>query len=387
MNNPVDCSFEYVDNAKSLDRLLQHLAGAEQVAIDTEADSLHHFYEKVCLIQLSLDSRDGLEGRNFIVDPLVDLDLSNLMTALAEKLLILHYADYDLRMLRRGFGFAPKNQVFDTMAAAELLGYESISLSALVARHFGVELSKTSKKSDWSRRPLTEKQLAYAVKDTCYLHQLMEKLTAELQAMGRLDWHRETCAVRVAAAMSDRPPADEDNCWRIRGLRSLNDRQLALVRAAWHWRQNEAQKVDLPPFKIAGNPLLIYLAVWACENHDLDFSRKRAPNLPRNCNGRRLGRLVKALRGALSLPKDQLPSHRPRRLPTAPPENFESLRAECAHLAQSLELPPSLVASRATLFKIAAAQLKSAQDMLENIPGLVPWQAKLIEQAVRKVAK
>jgi len=111
----------YIDTDSGLLGLLSRLEEAPRIALDTEADSLHHYFEKVCLVQLSA----GEEGAA-IVDPLCGLDLSPLLGLLARKTLILHGADYDLRMMRLTFGFLPEGEVFDTMLAARLLGHEQI---------------------------------------------------------------------------------------------------------------------------------------------------------------------------------------------------------------------------------------------------------------------
>ena len=108
--------YVYVRERAAMGKLIERIGAAERVALDTEADSLHNYFEKVCLIQLSLG------GEHYLVDPLCDLDLSGFSEALAEKPLILHGGDYDLRMMRASMGFRPRREVFDTMIAAQLLG-------------------------------------------------------------------------------------------------------------------------------------------------------------------------------------------------------------------------------------------------------------------------
>mgnify|MGYP001077099340 CR=1 FL=1 len=153
-----------------------------EIALDTEADSLHHYFEKVCLIQLAAGEESA------IVDPLCGMDLSALLALLTCKPLILHGADYDLRMMRLTFGFLPEGEVFDTMLAARLLGYEEFGLASLVERFFGVRLSKGGQKSDWSRRPLSESQLRYAGDDTRYLLPLAARLREEMRLTLPAEW-------------------------------------------------------------------------------------------------------------------------------------------------------------------------------------------------------
>ena len=154
-----------------MERLIQRIDTAERVALDTEADSLHNYFEKVCLVQLSFG------GEHYLIDPLAGLDLNGLSEVLADKPLILHGGDYDLRMLRASIGFRPRREVFDTMIAAQLLGLEQIGLAALTERFFAITIGKAGQKSDWSRRPLSENQLRYAVNDTRFLERLADRCT------------------------------------------------------------------------------------------------------------------------------------------------------------------------------------------------------------------
>src|SRR5256885_2293626 len=128
---------EVIANSSQLRELLPQLQSVARVAIDTEADSLHCYREKLCLLQISVP------GGDFIVDPLADVDLAPLREALGEKELVLHGADYDLRLLRRNLDFVPK-RIFDTVIAARMLGAREFSYAALVKRYFEVELAKGS---------------------------------------------------------------------------------------------------------------------------------------------------------------------------------------------------------------------------------------------------
>ena len=126
LNTPASENYVYVRDHIAMDGLIARIATAERVALDTEADSLHNYFEKVCLIQLSLGDE------HYIVDPLAGLDLGGFLAALAEKPLILHGGDYDLRMMRASLDFHARGEVFDTMIAAQLLGIEQIGLAALI---------------------------------------------------------------------------------------------------------------------------------------------------------------------------------------------------------------------------------------------------------------
>jgi ribonuclease D len=144
-----------IDSEPKLAGYLPVLRSANWVAVDTEADSLHAYPEKVCLIQISTLSGDRL------VDPLARLDLNPLLDALTGHELIMHGADYDLRLLRKHHEFVP-SAIFDTMLAARLLGLRQFGLSHLVEKFLGVKLEKGPQKADWAVRPLTERMERYA---------------------------------------------------------------------------------------------------------------------------------------------------------------------------------------------------------------------------------
>ena len=202
-----------IDTEQKLAAFLPVLHAADWVAVDTEADSLHAYPEKVCLIQISTVSGDRL------VDPLARLNLDPLLDALSGHELIMHGADYDLRLLRKHHEFVP-SAIFDTMLAARLLGLRQFGLSHLVEKYLGVKLEKGPQKANWALRPLTERMERYARNDTHYLKPLADRLKPELEAKGRLAWHQESCARLIQDSTTHRP-ADMDSVWRIKGSHLL----------------------------------------------------------------------------------------------------------------------------------------------------------------------
>ena len=148
------------------------------------------------------------------------------------------------------------------MIAAQLLGIEQIGLAALIERNFAMTIGKEGQKSDWSQRPLSEKQLQYAVNDTRYLESLADRLADELEAKGRLEWHRESCRAMVQASGRDNP-RDPEDAWRLKGAGRLTRRQLAYLREVWRWRDGHARRFNRPPFKIFGNQQIFELIQWA----------------------------------------------------------------------------------------------------------------------------
>ena len=318
------------------------------------------------------------------MDPLCGMDLSALLALLARKPLILHGADYDLRMMRLTFGFLAEMEVFDTMLAARLLGYEEFGLAALVERFFGVRMSKGGQKSDWSKRPLSDAQVRYAGDDTRYLLPLAARLRGELERLGRAEWHRETCASMVLQASRENEK-DEDERWRIKGSFQLDRRQLNFLQALFRWRDREARGADRPPFHILGNQQLLDLAVRAAADPEGAFPP--GLKLPRSCKGRRLQALKKAVREAADRPESRWPECKRRERPrSAPAGLLKALRAECDRLAYELEIASSTLASRPALVNIARVKPVNLEGIMECGP-LMSWQARLLEPGIRTLVK
>lgn len=376
--NPASEPFVYVRTASELKSLGKQLAATDRVALDTEADSLHNYFEKVCLIQLSLN------GNHYLVDPLCGLDLSEFAQSLADKPLVLHGADYDLRMLRFALGFRPRAEVFDTMIAAQLLGYEQIGLAALIEKFFQVTIGKEGQKSDWSQRPLSEKQLRYAVTDTRYLIKLAEILTDELDARGRLSWQQESCAAMVEASGRDRV-RDPDDVWRLKGSGKFTRRQLAYLREIWQWRDRHAQRANRPPFKLFGNEQIFQLVQWADANPGA--SLEQGPKLPRNVRDHLLRTLEEAVTRVGSLSPEQWPEkkrfERPEPTSAEVIKRCEALRSACSDIAKELAIAPATLAPRAALEAIARKAPSTVAEIMASA-GLLRWQAESIQGAVEK---
>src|SRR5438552_4741238 len=241
-----------ISKGAQLSELVKEIAPHSRIAIDTEADSLHCYKEKLCLLQISTPQSDA------IVDPLADVDLVPLCNALADKEIVLHGADYDLRLLRRNLNFIPR-RVFDSVIAARMIGIREFSLAALVKRYFEIELVKGSQKANWAQRPLSARMAEYAINDTRYLLPMVERLEKELESQNRMEWFRQSCQRMLELSAIDRE-RDVDEAWRISGAGTLHGRASAVLRELWNWREKEAEAVDRPPFHILQNRELLHSA-------------------------------------------------------------------------------------------------------------------------------
>ncbi|HST30455.1 MAG TPA: ribonuclease D [Chthoniobacterales bacterium] len=338
--------------------LTGQIAPHDRVAIDTEADSLHCYREKLCLLQISVP------GHDVIVDPLAKVDLGPLRDVLANKEVVLHGADYDLRLLRRNMEFVP-TRIFDTVIAARMIGLREFSLAALVKHHFDIELAKGSQKANWAQRPLSQRMAEYAINDTRYLLPLAERLEKELESRNRMEWFRQSCRRALEFAATDRE-RDLDEAWRISGAGTLRGRASAVLRELWNWREREAEAVDRPPFHILQNRELISSAE--------QFAAGQSPDYKHFSDRRRRGFLEAADR-AMHLPEQDWPV-RLRRSGTRPTteviKRIEKIRQTRDYAARELHIEASFIAPRATLEAIGADP--SRADAL-----LVPWQRELLK--------
>ena len=380
LSKPDEIPFVYVDSDATMDEVLSLMTDSGSIAIDTEADSLYHYYQKVCLIQLTFSDT------NYIVDPLSGVKLEKFLKALSHKPLIFHDAAYDLRMMKSSFEFYPKGEIFDTMVAGQLLGYHHLGLNVLLEEFFGVKLTKTGQKSDWSQRPLSKALLRYASCDTFYLHRLADQLRGKLETLGRLSWHVESCDKVVRAALEDKAEVDADQAWRIKGSKQLGKGAFAMIKELWHWRERESQKADIPPFKVMAPKLLIHLAAWASSHPKEPVSK--GPRLSRSCNGRRLEELKKAIAIAHNMPESQRPGHlKPKKRGRVAPETetiVEGLKREIAIIAEELQIAPQIIASRAMLKAVAVKKPETVKG-ITHCGGILNWQARLLHEPVKRV--
>ncbi len=350
-----------IDTQEKLTAFLPAVQAAEWLAIDTEADSLHAYPEKVCLIQISTAAGDRL------VDPLAGIDLTPFLAALAGRELIFHAADYDLRLLLKHHEFTP-SVIFDTMLAARLLGEKHFGLGALVEKFLGIKLDKGPQKADWAQRPLTPRMEDYARNDTRYLKTLEEKMKAELVAKGRLGWHQEACA-RLIQDSTVPPEIDPDDVWRIKGSTFLESPALAVLRELWHWRETEAIAASRPPFFVLSHETMIAISVAVAEQQPFD------PLIPTRMHPRRREHLLAAIRAAQAVPPEQFPAkirHRSQRPTEAEFKRFRELEKVRDHHAHQLQIDPTLIAPKSVLGDLA-------RDWDKHSMELMNWQRELLK--------
>jgi ribonuclease D len=350
-----------IDTDERLSSLLPTIDSADWLALDTEADSLHAYPEKVCLIQISTSHGDEL------IDPLAPIDLIPLFAALKSHELIVHAADYDLRLLRKHHNFLVAH-IFDTMLAARLLGEAQFGLGALVEKFLGIQLDKGPQKADWARRPLTERMENYARNDTRHLKPLSDNLRAGLTRKGRLAWHEESCA-RLIFECSQPSPTDENTVWRIKGSSKLSRPALAILLELWAWREKEALGANRPPFFILSHETVVLIAATAALGQPVESL------IPPRISPRRREALIKAVQAGLNVP----PANHPElirqkfiRPSEAEFRRFSEIAGRRDRKAKELGIDPTIIASRSTMGDLA-------RDWDKYAPDLMKWQLALLQ--------
>jgi len=358
------CAFYYVgqviDTEQKLAIFLPVLRASTWVAVDTEADSLHAYPEKVCLIQISTASGDEL------IDPLAPLSLAPLLETLSGHELIMHGADYDLRLLRKHHEFVPCS-IFDTMLAARLLGLRQFSLGNLVETYLGVKLEKGAQKANWAMRPLTERMERYARNDTHFLKPLADKMKPELEAKNRMAWHQESCS-RLIAESSKTRPADLDSVWRLKGSHLLARPGLAVLRELWQWRETEAVGANKPPYFVLSHETLVEIAGAAANAKPIEAF------LPRHFSERRRAGLMGAIARGLGVSPEAHPTvlrNISRRPSEAERQRFMELQERRDTKATELAIDPTLIASRSVLSDLAHNWDKYSGELMN-------WQRELL---------
>jgi ribonuclease D len=383
-------SYLYINTHRSLEQGIESLQGAKVIGVDTEGDSLHSYKEKVSLIQVSGN------GQDLIIDPLALKDLSPLASLLIrpDVLKVLHGTDYDVVALKRDFGFQI-SPIFDTCLAARACGIQKFSLADLLLRFFGLTIDKRHQKADWSARPLSQELLEYAALDTHYLPQLYQLLRADLEAKGRLEMVGEECRLLSQREWTGKPFEPNDYL-RIKGAAKLPEQTQRVIRALAVARDQLAQKLDRPVFKVLSNhDLLLIASKQPRTEHELSNLYPRASHSVRRRSTFWLSAIQQGLQDNSPLPL--LPKHRSQPLSHTQQVLSQRLREWRDEQAKAEGLEPAMVLTSQDiqqLVQACSADRRSAiggwpktREDLERFPFLKQWQVKRYGEALIKIIK
>jgi ribonuclease D len=350
-----------VDTDAGLRALVDRLLDQPRVAVDTEANSMYAYREQVCLIQISIP------GTDYLVDPLALDSLEPLAplfyTSDVEKLF--HAADYDLIVLKRDFGFVVRH-IFDTMWAARILGWPKVGLADILANYFGVKVNKRYQRYNWGQRPLDPEALTYAWMDSHYLLPLREIQKDELEATGR--WAEAQEVFTYLTHTVDVPPFDNDAryFWRIKGADRLRSYDQRVLYQLYLWRENVAEQMDRPPYKVLSNSRLLRLARTQPRNHnelvDAGLSHRQA---------RHFG---PGILDALRVENPPAPPHPPvhERPPEDVSDRYKTLKAWRKQVAKGRGVDSDVILPNAVLWELAENPPEELDD-LEDVTGIGPW--------------
>ncbi|WP_432822528.1 ribonuclease D [Trichloromonas sp.] len=359
-------------------RFAEELALETVIAVDLEADSMHCYREKVCLLQFTTSARTVL------IDPLSGADLSVLKPVMADASVrkLFHAADYDIRCLARDFGFEVRG-LFDTMIACQFLGEEKVGLADVLGKYYGVQLDKQFQRADWAQRPLSGEMIRYAAEDTRHLHRLVELLEPRLQEKGRRQWVAEEFALLEEARFTEH---EGPLFLRTKGAGTLDRRQLAILEELLQWREGEAQRRVCASFKVFGGKGLIEIARHA------PVSLKGLVAIegvfPRLVD--RYGKkILAAVQVAMELPADRLPVYprtpRPEKDPAAD-KRLLFLKEWRKGKAEALEIDPGLLINNA-LLETLSRQVPQTLAQLAEVAGLKNWQRQVLGEEILNVLK
>lgn len=358
--------YEIIDTLSGLEAVVRSLEKEKAVAVDLEADSMYHFREKICLIQMAT------KRKNLVVDPLRMKHLLPLRSLFWRQDIqkIFHGADYDIRSLYRDSEIEVNN-LFDTELACRFIGIRETGLEAVLIKFFNINLNKKYQKKDWSKRPLPQEMMDYAARDVKYLLPLSEMLKKELDKKNRLPWVHEECAYlsKVRPASSN----DDPLFMKFKGAGRLRPKSLAVLEAVLQHRKRVAEEKDRPLFKVFGNATVMKMATAKPETLQRLKELKVLSQKQIDMHGRDL---IETIGRSLKLPENKLllyPKKKaPERLPGVP-DRIKALKAWRDKRAEKLCIDPALVCNKAMITAIAVLNPMDTKH-LAAVKDMKNWQ-------------
>ncbi len=346
------------------------------IAVDLEADSMHHYNEQVCLLQFTTPETTVL------IDPLPGAALDSLKPVLADPAIrkIFHAADYDIRCLARDFAIEIRG-LFDTMISSQFVGEERFGLADVLRKYFGLELDKKYQRADWSVRPMTEGMIRYAAGDTLHLQELTDILEAKLQEKGRQSWVAEEFRILEGARFAVHAGPE---FLRFKGAGTLRPRQLAVLEQLLQWRDTEAQRRDCPHYKVIGNKEVLEVARQMPQRRE---ELEKVAGMPPRLVQRYGGKLLFAVGQGLDVPDNELPHYPRKPRPEKDPQvekRFAALKEWRKKAAAEQELDPGILINNTLLEELAKQQPASVAE-LEQVTLLKNWQRQVLGEGILKV--
>jgi len=372
-------TYRLIADHSALIEVSEQLRSQTKIALDCEAAGFHRYTDKLCLVQLSTPDE------TYLFDPLAadPTDTLRLVLEDPEIQVVMHGADFDLRLLHRDLGIRVRG-LFDTQAAATLLGATAIGLAALLENNLGIKLSKEHQRADWAQRPLPDGFLDYAAGDTRHLLDLSEVLAEGLRERGREDWAVEEFRFLEKIQWEE---DQTDPVTRFKGARKLMPRQVALLRAALAWRDDVAKEWDRAPFRVVGDQALAAVVMERPNSQDaLADVKGMSPRLARKHGRKLLGKLkrVDELPDGDLLPYPRTNRNGPGRFTPEEDVLAETVRDLRSARATELGLEKGVLLSNAQINEIIRSRPGSL-EALRVVPGLRGWQAEILGAEILRI--
>lgn len=355
-----------IASASEVAKLARSMGKSRRIAVDLEADSMYHFQERVCLLQMAT------ARHQVVIDPLNVADLSALKPIFKNERYqkVFHGADYDVRSLYRDFQIEIHN-LFDTQLASRFVGLKETGLEAVLQARFGVSLDKKYQRKDWSQRPLPAEMVAYAANDVRYLLQLAEILQDELRSKGRLAWVQEECEhlSRVRPVQNGNDPL----FLSFKGAGRLSPRSLAVLETLLQLRMDLARKKDRPLFKVFSNKSLLTLATTRPVSPVAIQKTGALSTRQVKMYGIELAAVIKK---AKALPSRTLPIYPRKKAPAfhpSVPVRIRAMKAWRDRKARTLKLEAGLLVNKNLMTAIAVRNPQGVAE-LEEIADMKNWQ-------------
>jgi ribonuclease D len=356
--------------------MLAKLRDSSVVAVDTESDSLYVYFEKVCLIQFTMP------GFDYLVDPLaVDVAVLGDLFVDERHEKVFHAAQYDIVSLKRDYGFSFEN-LFDTMIAARVLGWERYGLGSILQDRFGVQLDKRMQRYNWGGRPLSKEALKYAQLDTHFLLSLREIQLAELQAKGRLV-EAQQAFQRQTRSEPTQKVFKPDDFWRINGARDLLPIEQAVLRQLYIFRDQYARELNRPPFKVMNDVALVRLAKARPTDPD---SLAQVKGLSHHMRHHAGDKLLKAIAKGSGSPPPRYPRNRHPRPDDKTLALYEALRAWRKRTAEARNVEPDVILPNSVLMELAR-RVPRTDKALTKVKALDEWQRQTYGDELLRVLK
>ena len=372
-------NYKFIESEIELQQVCEDLLKEKTIGVDLEADSMHCFKEKICLIQIATDKEA------YLIDPFEIKAAPYFIRVLEDSgvMTVFHGSDFDIRSLDREYQARVKN-LFDTEIACRFLGVRERGLGALLKKHFNVDANKKFQKEDWSKRPLTHDMIEYSVGDVTHLIRLQDILTRQLVEKGRLSWAKEEFEIQAGVRYEGNHSLPLFT--KFKGAGKMDNRTLAVLENLLEMRLSIAEKKDLPLFKVISNTSIQTMAFEKPAAIDRmiqmrALSPKQAGMYGHLC--------VDAIVRALNLPHKDLPSYpkmrRPKRDERAE-ARIERLKKMREKLSISMDMEPGLLLNNAAIEIIAVKNPGTGEELLK-IDSIRHWQVEAMGEDILSALK